>query len=137
MFGYHGKLRRVDLTEQKIEVEDLDPKLLEKYVGGVGIEAKILYEETTPATDPLGPENVLMAVTGPYTGTAVPASSRHHMMTRSPLTGLLGEANVGGSWAVYFKKTGFDGIAITGKSDHPVYLWIHDGGAEIRDARPI
>ncbi len=137
MFGYQGKLLRVDLTEQKIEVEDLDPKLLEKYVGGVGIEAKILYEETTPATDPLGPENVLMAVTGPYTGTAVPASSRHHMMTRSPLTGLLGEANVGGSWAVYFKKTGFDGIAITGKSDHPVYLWIHDGGAEIRDARPI
>jgi len=137
MFGYQGKLLRVDLTEQRVEVEDLDPKLLEKYVGGVGIEAKILYEETTPATDPLGPENVLMAITGPYTGTAVPASSRHHMMTRSPLTGLLGEANVGGSWALYFKKTGFDGIAITGKSDHPVYLWIHDGGAEIRDARPI
>ncbi len=137
MFGYQGKLLRVDLTRQRTEVEDLDRRLLEKYVGGVGIEAKILYEETTPATDPLGPENVLMAVSGPYTGTAIPASSRHHMMARSPLTGILGEANVGGSWAVQFKKTGFDGIAITGKSDHPVYLWIHDGGVEIRDARPI
>jgi len=137
MFGYHGKLLRVDLTEQRVEIEDLDPKLLEKYVGGAGIEAKILYEETTPATDPLGPENVLMAVTGPYTGTAVPASSRHHMMALSPLTGLLGESNVGGSWAVHFKKTGFDGIAITGRSDHPVYLWIHDEGVEFRDARPI
>ncbi len=137
MFGYQGKLLRVDLTRQRTEVEDLDRRLLEKYVGGVGIEAKILYEETTPATDPLGPENVLMAVTGPYTGTAVPASSRHHMMARSPLTGILGEANVGGSWAVQFKKTGFDGIAITGRSDHPVYLWIHDGGVEIRDARPV
>jgi aldehyde:ferredoxin oxidoreductase len=137
MFGYQGKLLRVDLNRQRTEVEDLDRRLLEKYVGGVGIEAKILYEETTPATDPLGPENVLMAFTGPYTGTAVPASSRHHMMARSPLTGILGEANVGGSWAVQFKKTGFDGIAITGKSDHPVYLWIHDGGVEIRDARPV
>jgi len=137
MFGYQGKLLRVDLTRQRTEVEDLDRRLLEKYVGGVGIEAKILYEETTPATEPLGPENVLMAVTGPYTGTSVPASSRHHMMARSPLTGILGEANVGGSWAVQFKKTGFDGIAITGKSDHPVYLWVHDGGVEVRDARPV
>lgn len=137
MFGYHGKLLRVDLTQQRVEVEDLDPKLLKKYVGGVGIGTEILYEETTPATDPLGPENVLMAFTGPYTGTAVPSSSRHHMMARSPLTGLLGESNVGGSWAVHFKKAGFDGIAITGKSDYPVYLWIHDGGVEFRDARPI
>lgn len=137
MFGYHWKLLRVDLTEQRVEVEDFDPKLFEKYVGGVGIGARILYEETTPSTDPLGPENVLIAVTGPYTGTAVPASSRHHMMARSPLTGLLGESNVGGSWAVHFKKTGFDGIAITGKSEQPVYLWIHDGGVEFRDARPI
>jgi aldehyde:ferredoxin oxidoreductase len=137
MFGYRGKLLRVDLTEQRVEIEDLDPKLLKKYVGGVGIEAKILYQETTPSTDPLGPENVLMAVTGPYTGTAVPSSSRHHMMARSPLTNLLGESNVGGSWAVQLKKAGFDGIAITGKSEHPVYLWVHDGGVEFRDARPI
>jgi aldehyde:ferredoxin oxidoreductase len=137
MFGYHGKLLRVDLTERRVEVEDLDPKLLEKYVGGVGIEAKILYEETTAATDPIGPDNILMAFTGPYTGTGVPASSRHHMMALSPLTGLLGESNVGGSWAVHFKKTGFDGIAITGKSDTPVYLWIHDGDIEFRDAQAI
>jgi len=137
MSGYHGKLLRVDLTEQRVDVEDLDPSMLEKYVGGAGIGAKILYEETTPSTDPLGPENVLMAMTGPYTGTAVPSSSRHHMMARSPLTNLLGESNVGGSWAVQFKRAGFDGIAITGKSEHPVYLWIHDGGIEFRDARPI
>ena len=137
MFGYHGKLLRVDLTEHRVAVEDLDPKLLEKYVGGAGIGAKILYEETTPATDPLGPENPLMSVTGPYTGTSVPASSRHHMMARSPLTGLIGESNVGGSWAVNFKKTGFDGVVITGKSDHPAYLWIHDGGVEFRDARTV
>ncbi len=137
MFGYHGKLLRVDLTQQRVEVEGMDAKLFEKYLGGAGIGAKILYQETTAATDPLDPENVLTAATGPYTGTPVPASSRHHMMARSPLTGFLGESNVGGSWAVHFKKTGFDGIVITGKSDHPVYLWIHDGGVEFRDARAI
>jgi aldehyde:ferredoxin oxidoreductase len=137
MLGYHKKLLRVDLTNRRIEIEDLDEALIRKYIGGVGIEAKILYEETTPETDPLSPENLLMAVTGPYTGTGVPTSGRHHLVARSPLTGLLGESNVGGSWAVHFKQTGFDGIIIKGKSDIPVYLWIQNGNIEIRDAKPV
>jgi aldehyde:ferredoxin oxidoreductase len=137
MFGYQGKILQIDLTERKTMVQELDADLVEKYVGGVGPAAKILYEETTPETDPLGPENVLMAFTGPFTGTRVPSSSRHHVVARSPLTGLFGESNVGGSWGVHFKKAGFDGIVIRGKADQPVYLWIHEDGAEIRDARPI
>ncbi|MGZ3568562.1 MAG: aldehyde ferredoxin oxidoreductase N-terminal domain-containing protein, partial [Thermodesulfobacteriota bacterium] len=110
MFGYHKKLLRVDLSNRKAEVEDLDEGLIRKYVGGLGIEAKILYEETGPETDPLSPENILMALTGPYTGTGVPTSGRHHLVARSPLTGFFGESNVGGSWAVHFKRAGFDGI---------------------------
>lgn len=137
MFGYHGKLLRVDLTNRKIEVEDLNEELIRKYIGGLGFEAKILYEETGPETDPLSPENILMAVTGPYTGTGVPTSGRHHLVARSPLTGFFGESNVGGSWAVHFKRSGFDGIVIKGKSEAPLYLWIRDGKVEFRDARPI
>jgi aldehyde:ferredoxin oxidoreductase len=137
MFGYHQKLLRVDLSNRKIEVEDFDQNLIRKYIGGLGIEAKILYEGTTPETDPLSPENILMAVTGPFTGTGVPTSGRHHLVARSPLTGFFGESNVGGSWAVHFKRAGFDGIVIRGKSEVPVYIWIHDGKVEIRDARPI
>ncbi len=137
MFGYHKKILRVDLTRRSVEVQDLENTLLEKYVGGAGLGARLLYDETTSATDPLGPENVLAAMTGPFTDSRVPSSSRHHVMARSPLTGLLGESNVGGSWAVHFKKTGHDGIVVTGKADAPVYLWIHDGGVEIRDARPV
>jgi aldehyde:ferredoxin oxidoreductase len=137
MFGYNKKILRVDLTRRKVEVQELDDSLLEKYVGGAGLGARLLYDETTPATDPLGPENVLTAMTGPFTDSRVPSSSRHHVMARSPLTGFLGESNVGGSWAVHFKKTGYDGIVVTGRADTPVYLWIHDEGAEIRDARPI
>jgi aldehyde:ferredoxin oxidoreductase len=137
MFGYHKKLLRVDLTNRRMEVEDLDENLIRKYLGGLGIEAKILYKETGPETDPLSPENILMAVTGPYTGTGVPTSGRHHLVARSPLTGLFGESNVGGSWAVHFKRAGFDGIVIKGKSETPLYLWIRDGKVEFRDARPI
>ncbi len=137
MFGYHQKFLRVDLTNQKVLVEDLDESLLRKYVGGVGIEAKILYEETSPETAPLSPENILMAVTGPLTGTGVPTSGRHHVVARSPLTGLFGESNVGGSWGIHFKRAGFDGMAIKGRAEKPIYLWIHNGKVEFRDATPI
>ncbi len=137
MFGYHKKLLRVDLTSRTVEVRELDDALLEQYVGGAGLGARLLYDETSPDTDPLGPENILAAMTGPFTDSRVPSSSRHHVMGRSPLTGLLGESNVGGSWAVHFKRTGYDGIVVTGRADTPVYLWIHDGGVEIRDARPV
>jgi aldehyde:ferredoxin oxidoreductase len=137
MFGYQGRVLRVDLTDRRIEIEPLDESVCEKYLGGAGIGAKILFEETSPDTDPLGPENRLVAFTGPFTGTAAPSAGRHHIMARSPQNGLFGESNVGGTWAVHFKKTGFDGIVVRGKADRPVYLWIHDGGAEIRDAGPI
>jgi aldehyde:ferredoxin oxidoreductase len=137
MHGYQQKLLRVDLTKRKIEIADLEEKVIRKYVGGLGIEAKILYEETGSKTDPLSPDNVLVAMTGPYSGTGVPSSSRHHVVARSPLTGLFGESNVGGSWAVHCKRAGFDGVVVKGKADGPVYLWVQNGKAEIRDARPI
>ena len=137
MPGYHYKILRVDLTARRLEVQDLDPKVTEKYVGGAGVAVKLLYEETAVDTNPLGPDNRLLAFTGPYTGTSVPSSSRHHLVSRSPLTGFLGESNVGGSWGVHFKKAGFDGLVLTGQADAPVYLWIHDGGVEIREAGPI
>ncbi len=131
------RLLRVNLGTGKVEVRELAQETVEKYYGGAGLAARILYEETDVSTDPLGPDNVLLASTGPYTGTSVPSSSRHHLMSRSPLTGFLGESNVGGSWGVHFKKAGFDGLLVSGKADSPVYLFIHEGGVEIRDARPV
>ncbi|MCF8068173.1 MAG: aldehyde ferredoxin oxidoreductase family protein [Desulfobacterales bacterium] len=137
MLGYFGKYLRVNLSNRKIEICDLNKDLIKNYMGGAGIAAWFLYKESSPETDPLGPENPLIAFTGPFTGTAVPSASRHHMMARSPLTGLIGESNVGGSWSTHFKKSGYDGIVVTGKADTPVYLWIHDDGVEIRDAQNI
>lgn len=137
MYGYHGKMLWVDLTEKRVEIRNIQDDDLEKYLGGSGLCAKIMMEETDEKTDPLGPENVLVAFTGPFTGTGVPTGSRHHLMARSPLTGILGESNVGGSWAVHFKAAGYDGIAVVGKAEQPTYLWISDDSVEFRDASPV
>jgi aldehyde:ferredoxin oxidoreductase len=137
MFGYCGQYIRLDLNDSSINILPLEESLLRKYIGGAGIASKFVFEETTSETDPLGPGNVLAAFTGPFTGSRISSSSRHHVMARSPQTGILGEASVGGDWGVQLKQAGFDGIVITGKAASPVYLWIHDGECELRPAAQI
>jgi aldehyde:ferredoxin oxidoreductase len=132
--GYTGKILRLDLTHSKVTVEDLKEEWTQQFIGGSGLGAKFLYEMTDERTDPLGPENPLIFMTGPFTGTSVPLSGRHAVVSRSPLTGIFGESDVGGTWGANLKRAGFDGIIVTGKSVKPVYLWIHDGKWEIRDA---
>jgi aldehyde:ferredoxin oxidoreductase len=137
MSGYLKKILRVDLSERRVEASPLDDEITEKFLGGSGIASALFVKESTAETEPLSPENPLVAVAGPFTGTRVPATSRHHVVAKSPLTGIFGEANVGGSWGVHIKKAGYDGIIVTGKANTPVYLWIHDDGVEIRDAEEV
>jgi len=137
MTGYFRKILRVDLSERRVEVCDLDDRIIEKYLGGSGIASRLFIEEATPEIEPLAPENPLIAFAGPFTGTNIPAASRHHIVSRSPLTGIFGESNVGGSWGVHLRKAGFDGIIVKGKAESPVYLWINEEGVDIRDARPV
>jgi aldehyde:ferredoxin oxidoreductase len=132
--GYIGKILRADLTHSKVQLEELKEEWALQFIGGSGLGAKYLYEMTNERTDPLGPENPLIFMTGPFTGTAVPLSGRHGVVSRSPLTGIFGESDVGGSWGANLKKAGFDGIIVTGRSEKPVYLWVHNGKWEIRDA---
>ena len=134
MKGYMGKILRVDLTKGRVEAEKLDEKLARKFIGGSGLATKILSDETGAKTDPLGPENRLIFMTGPFAATPVITSGRHHMVTKSPLTGAYTESDSGGTWGPYLKRAGFDGIVVTGKASKPVYLWVTDGKAEIRDA---
>lgn len=134
MKGYAGKILRVDLSKGRIEEQALDENLAKKFIGGSGLGAKILYDETGPETDPLGPENRLIFMTGPFAATPVITSGRHAVVTKSPLTGIFAEADSGGTWGPFLKRAGFDGVVISGKSAKPVYLWIADGKAEIRDA---
>lgn len=129
-----GKILRIDLTERSFREEALKEALLSKYIGGSGLAAKILYDETSVETDPLGPENLLIFMTGPLTGTKVPLSGRHHVVMRSPLTGIFGESDVGGTWGTELKRAGYDGVVVKGRAEKPVYVWICDGDVEIRDA---
>ena len=132
--GYIGKILHIDLSSSKVHVEDLKEEWARQFIGGSGLGAKFLYEMTDERTNPLGSENPLIFMTGPFTGTVVPLSGRHAVVSRSPLTGIFGESDVGGTWGANLKKAGFDGIIVTGKSEKPAYLWVQNGKWEIRDA---
>jgi aldehyde:ferredoxin oxidoreductase len=135
--GYCGKILRLDLTTGDIDYEYLQEQTARKYIGGVGLAVKILWDETTPGTAPLSPENELVFMTGPLTGSILPKSSRYIVAGISPLTGIWGQAHAGGRFADELRHAGFDGIVVKGQSSKPVYLWINNGKVEIRDAAHI
>jgi len=137
MFGYNGKILEVDLSNRIIDILSLDEEITRNYIGGSGLAAKIIYDETSPEIDPLDCRSPLVFMAGPFTNTVIPTSGRHAIAARSPLTGIWGEADVGGSWGIGLKRAGYDGIKIKGASKTPVYLWIHSGKVEIKDAKHL
>jgi len=134
MTGWIGQLLRVNLTSGECKVEKLDPVLARDYVGARGLGSKILYDEVDPKVDPLSPDNKLIFMTGPLTGTMAISASRYNVITKSPLTGAIAASNSGGYFAGELKYAGFDGIIFEGKAAEPVYLWINDGSFELRPA---
>ena len=132
--GYIGKILRVDLTERRISTEKLDAEIAKKFIGGKGLGAKILYDSLKLGTDPLSPENILIFASGPLTATLAPTSARWAVVTKSPLTNIFLDCQVGGYFGAAMKLAGFDCIIMEGKADSPVYLWVHDGNAEILNA---
>ena len=135
--GYMGKVLRIDLTDRSVGEEPLNADELKFFIGGSGLGAKMLFDETNGSTDPLGPENVLIYLTGPFVHTPVPTSGRHCIVAKSPLTGIWGESDVGGKWGVWLKSLGYDGLVVKGASDLPCYVYIADGKVEIRDAKHL
>lgn len=133
-YGYTGKILRVDLTKRKIEIETREDSFYRTYLGGRGMVAYYLLNEVPRGTDALSPENVLIFAAGPLTGAAVSGQGRNGAGAKSPLTDGFGNAEGGGYWGAELKRAGFDGILITGRADKPVYLWVKDDRAEIRNA---
>ena len=127
MSGYMGRLLVVDLTSGELKEEPLDDNLAHDFVGGAGYAARYLYDELGPDTDPLGPENTLMFMTGPLVGTRAPSCGRHEVCALSPLTGIWGESNSGGFWGAELKFSGYDGIVVRGRSSKPVWLSVIEG----------
>jgi aldehyde:ferredoxin oxidoreductase len=136
-FGSNGTILRVDLTAGTTRVETFDEAFYRQYPGGKALAAYHLLHELRPGTDPLGPDNVLVLAAGLLTGAPVSTATRFNAIARSPLTGAFGESEAGGYWGPELKMAGLDAIVLTGRSPYPVYLWVREGTAEIRDARQL
>lgn len=134
MYGYQGKILRIDLSKGVANVEDLDLELAKKFVGGRGLGTKLFVDEVSPSIEPFSPENKILFATGPLTGTPTPTGGRYMVVTKSPLTGTIASSNSGGYWGAELKFAGYDVIIVEGKSEKPVYVMIEDDTVEIRDA---
>ncbi len=134
MLGYRGKILKVDLSSGEISEFPIDPKLAREYIGGAGYACRLLYDMIDSNTDPLGPENPLLLLTGPFTGTMVPTGSKMSFCSKSPQTGLWGYSTVGGHLGADIKFAGYDGILFTGKAEKHSYLFVNDSDTELRDA---
>jgi aldehyde:ferredoxin oxidoreductase len=134
MNGWTGNILRINLSNAKITREPLEKEVALKYVGGRGLNAKILFDETKPGIDPLGADNKLILGLGPCNGTRVPGSARMTLTAKSPITDMYGTSNSTGHAAAGLKYAGYDAIIIEGQAEKPVYLWINDDNVELRDA---
>jgi len=134
VFGYAGKILRVDLTSGTYKVEDLNLDLAKKYIGGRGLGSKIFFDEVDPNVEPFSPENKLIVATGPLSGTPVPTGGRYMVITKSPLTGAIACSNSGGYFGAELKAAGYDMIILEGKAEKPVYIAIEDDKIEIKEA---
>lgn len=137
MKGYTEKIIRVDLTNKIIKIEKLNMDYAKEYIGGRGLGSKYLYEEIDPQIDALSPENKLIFMTGPVTGTNATCAGRFNVVAKAPLTGTIGAANSGGYFGPELKFAGYDGIIFEGRAKSPVYLHINDDLVELKDANHV
>lgn len=137
MKGICGVLLDIDLTSGKVKELGISEETARKYLGGRGLGARLLYDLLPAKTDPLSPENILIFLTGPFTGSMVPGSSKFVVVTKSPLTGGWCDSYSSGRISLEIKRAGYDGLVIRGRSNHPCYLQVGDRGVEIREADRI
>ncbi|MDI6600977.1 MAG: aldehyde ferredoxin oxidoreductase family protein [Thermoanaerobacteraceae bacterium] len=137
MYGWTGKLLRVNLSDGSIKKEQLNINDAKLYMGARGLGTKIFMNEVDPRVDPLSPENKLIFMTGPLTGTFAPSAGRYEVVAKAPLTGTIGASNSGGYFGPELKFAGYDGIIFEGKAKKPVYLWINDDEVRLKSAEHL
>ena len=137
MYGYAGKLLRVDLSRGSTRSEGLDEATCRKHIGGASLGAKVLYEEVPPTVGWSDAANRLVLASGPLGGTAIHGSGTYCVVTKGPQTNGATSTQANGFFGAYLRLSGFDGIIVQGKSPSLVYLFIHDGVAEIRNAEHL
>jgi len=134
MNGWSGTIARINLTTGAIRKERTNLKDAALFIGARGLGVKILSDEIDATIDPLSPENKLIFVPGPFSGTFAPSAGRYHVVTKGPLTGAIAGSNSGGSWGPELRYAGYDALIFEGKAAKPVYIWIKDDQIELRDA---
>ena len=134
--GYADRILRVNLSSRTIGEIPYRPEWKERYIGGRGLGVRLVYDLVDPSTDALGDGNGIVLAAGPLTGSGMPLGSRYSVVAKSPLTGTLSSSSSGGFFGTGLRRAGIDAVVVEGHSVAPVYLWIHDGECEIRDASP-
>jgi len=137
LYSYSGRLLVVDMTTGKIEKQALNEGYAREYIGGRGLGARYLYDLLKPGTDPLSPDNVMIMMTGPFTGTGIYSCQKYEWVSKSPLTGIYLCSNTGGRLGDRLKKSGYDGIIIKGAADTPKYILIQDDDVQLCDASSL
>ena len=132
--GYNGQILRVNLSNMSAKGEAISERVCRKYLGGAGFVAYYLWNELDPGVDALSPDNKLIFALGPISGLKLPGASRNCIGAKSPLSKGIAKSEAGGFWMAALKQAGFDGIIVEGKAENAVYLWVHDGEVEIKDA---
>lgn len=137
MYGYSGKVLRINLSEKTVKVEPLNLEVAQKFIGARGLGVKTFIDEVDAKIDALSPENKFIIATGPLTASPMPTSGRYMVVTKAPLTGTIAISNSGGHWGAKLKTAGYDMIILEGRSENPVYLNIEDDIVEIKDAQQL
>ena len=133
-YGYHGKILIADLTRSQLTVDEPGEAFYRTYMGGTNFGMYYILKHMPAGADPLGPDNVLTLMLSVLTGMPFSGQSRMTANARSPLTGAIGDSQAGGFFPAELKNAGYDGIVFLGRAANPVYLWVKDGQAELRDA---
>ncbi len=136
-YAWNGKILWVDLASKTTRTEDIPSQVYENFIGGKGLGAYLLYRFLEPKTDPLGPDNILFFMTGPLQGLPAPNVGRWTLVTKSPLTGAFLDTHCGGPLGREIKNSGYDVVAVTGKSDTPITLVIKDDDVRFDDAEDL
>jgi len=137
MYGWIGKILRVNLSDGTIGKEALKIDDMHNFIGARGLGTKIFYDEVDPQVDPLSPENKIIFMTGPLTGTLASSGGRYNVVTKGVLNGTIAASNSGGAFGPELKYAGYDGIIFEGKANKPVYLWINNDTVELRSAEDL
>jgi len=134
MYSYSGRILHIDVGTQKTWIEEVSPEFLKRYVGGVGLSTRLVYDNTPKGCDPLGPDNALCFAISAFAGTTVPVGTKHSVASKSPLTGFIGDSLSGSHFSEMMRHAGWDGIVIKGQSPKWIVVFVDDDDVQFLDA---